>query len=380
MSDIQQEPSQTPPSASPAEPTPPPNPGQRALPTLRTLLPALAVLAVLVLAWQLLDTRYALHALHEDVARRFAEVDVSSREARQLARNGQDTVQSLQARLAALDNRVVDAEAQQTALERLYQDFSRSSDDRGLQEVEQAIIIAGQQLQLAGNVPAAINALQSADSKLASMGQARLQPLRRSLAQDIERLKALPLADVNGMALQIESMLGDVESLPLAFEHSPADAAKSASKQAAPRVPRTAKSPAAAASAPLAQSEASGLAEQFKRFGADLWSDFSQLVRVQRLDRPDPVLLAPAQVSYLRENLRLRLLSARLSLLQRNGRMFVTDIQQSRLLLQRYFDTDARQVATLVDSLRQMESARLVVEVPPLSETEAILRRLRLTR
>jgi uroporphyrin-3 C-methyltransferase len=107
-------------------------------------------------------------------------------------------------------------------------------------------------------------------------------------------------------------------------------------------------------------------------------SGFRELVRIERLDRPDPVLLAPTQVNYLRENIRLRLLSARLALLQRDGRVFAEDTQQARLWLERYFDMQDRNVASLVEELRQMESARLVVELPQLTETEAALRRLRL--
>ncbi len=109
-------------------------------------------------------------------------------------------------------------------------------------------------------------------------------------------------------------------------------------------------------------------------------NDFRELVRIERLDKPDAVLLAPTQATYLRENIRLRLLTARLALLQRDGRMFAEDSQQARLWLERYFDTKDRSVASLVEELRQMESARLVVELPQLTETEAALRRLRLAR
>ncbi|MFT3849367.1 MAG: uroporphyrinogen-III C-methyltransferase [Propionivibrio sp.] len=39
------------------------------------------------------------------------------------------------------------------------------------------------------------------------------------------------------------------------------------------------------------------------------------LVRIQRFDREEPALLSPGQAFFLRENLKLRLLNARLALL-----------------------------------------------------------------
>ncbi len=194
---------------------------QRREPRWRVPLAAAVVIAVAFLGWQLLDTRNELRTLQTDVARRMGEGDATNHETRLIARGGQDTAQALQGRVSALETRIVDSESQQSALEKMYQEFSRTRDERGLQEVEQAISIASQQLQLAGNVPAALSALQAADARLASMDQTRLLPLRRSLASDIDRLKALPLADVDGMSLQLETMLGRIDGLPLAFEHNP---------------------------------------------------------------------------------------------------------------------------------------------------------------
>ncbi|MDB5812980.1 MAG: hypothetical protein JWN23_97 [Rhodocyclales bacterium] len=355
----------------------------------RVPLAAVVVIAVAFLGWQLLDTRNELRTLQTDVVRRLAEADAAGTEARLVARGGQDTAQALQGRVASLEARIVDTESQQSALEKLYQEFSRTRDERGLQEVEQAISIASQQLQLAGNVPAALSALQAADARLAGMEQARLLPLRRLLARDIDRLKALPLADVSGMSLQLETMLGRIDGLPLAFEHSPP--MPSASSPLAPKTAATAKisgrgarksaassSASAPAAAPVA--EEPGLSSKLGALATDFINGFRGLVRIERLDKPDTALLAPTQVNYLRENIRLRLLAARLALLQRDGRTFAEDVQQARLLLERFFDTKERTAASLVEELRQMESARLVVELPQLTETEAALRRLRLSR
>ena len=95
-----------------------------------------------------------------------------------------------------------ESQSQQAALEALYRDLAPSRDDIALNEVEQILLIANQQLALAGNVPAALAALQLADGKLARIDRPPLVPLRRALARDVDRLKALPFVDVPAITLQ----------------------------------------------------------------------------------------------------------------------------------------------------------------------------------
>ena len=76
------------------------------------------------------------------------------------------------------------------ALESLYQELSRDRDEWALAEIEQVLLIASQQLQLAGNVKAAMIALQTADSRLQRLDKpqftacaARLRPTWPTCAQ-----------------------------------------------------------------------------------------------------------------------------------------------------------------------------------------------------
>ena len=103
----------------------------------------------------------ALDMLDEVIAtiRRSASADVA-REALTLTRQNQENLQGLQNKLGGLDARFSETQGQQVALEAMYQEFSRTRDDRVLSEVDQAVTIAAQQLQLAGNVHNALAALQ----------------------------------------------------------------------------------------------------------------------------------------------------------------------------------------------------------------------------
>src|SRR5918911_1014816 len=111
-----------------------------------------------------------------------------------------------------LDARLAEWQSQQLALEALYQELSRNRDEWQLAEIEQVLAIASQQLQLARNVRAALLALQLAEARLARADRPQFVPIRRALARDIERLKTLPVLDLPGMSMRIDTLAAQVES------------------------------------------------------------------------------------------------------------------------------------------------------------------------
>jgi len=189
-------------------------------------------------------------------------------------------------------------------------------------------------LQLAGNVPGAILALQAADARLARSAQPQFLGLRQVLNRDLARLRAAPLADLPGMSVGLETVLGNVDRLPLAFEARPRPAREGA-----------------AAPAP----------SWWQRLGTGLWDELKGLVRVQRLDRSEPALLAPEQSAYLRENLKLRLLNARLAMLSRDQWTFRSELKQSEAWLERYFNTQDPGVANALSTVRQLAGTDLMI-------------------
>lgn len=331
---------------------PPPAAGRRRQPWL----PAAAVVVVLGFAWfgwQWWETGREVAALREELARRLADSDTVAKEGRALARAGQESLLALQSQVGALAAQLAEAQGQQAALEQMYQEFGRDRDDRVLAEVEQAVVIATQQLQLAGNVRIALVALQGAEARLAQVDRPQFLALRKQLARDIDRLRALPQADISSLALKLDGAIAAVDTLPFAFERRP----RPQPAQAAPAAPAEARA-------------LSGLA-------AEVWREIRSLVRIERLDRTDPALLAPEQGFFLRENLRLRLLNARLALLQHDTRVFREDVRMARQWVERYFDADARPVQLLDEKLKALGSADLALELPTLSETQAAVDALR---
>lgn len=340
----------------------------------------LALFVVLLLAWQVWQGTERLKTTRQELARRIADSDALQREAQANVKQNREALDALQAKVGALEARLAEMQGQQLALETMYQELSRVRDDRLLAEVEQAVNVAAQQLQLAGNVEAALIALSGAEARLAKSAQPQFLPLRKLIARDIERLKAMPGADVPGIALRLDAILNAVPNLPLAFEQRPAAPAKPKPPARKPRSETPTESPGGQPDAEAPAPEAPTWQNMVLAWFGELWGELRQLVRIERIDRPDPGLLAPREIFFLRENLRLRLLSARLALLARDGRSFQGDLLQADAWLERYFDTSAAAVAEARQSLKSLGRLDVMREPGDLNETLSALRNFKLAR
>jgi uroporphyrin-3 C-methyltransferase/uroporphyrinogen III methyltransferase/synthase len=100
-----------------------------------------------------------------------------------------------------------------------------------------------------------------------------------------------------------------------------------------------------------------------------MWSEVSTLIRVRRVDTPDAIMLAPEEAYFLRENLKLRLLNARMALLSRNEAAFRADLLAAQEALAKYFDTKTRQTQTAQQMLRQLQGSNLSIEMPTLADS-----------
>lgn len=324
------------------------------------------VLMVGIGLWFLAANR--LDRSEREFARRIQEDGVVSRSAQTLARQAQDQAVASAAKLGAIEARVADSQSQQASLEQLYADLARTRDDWALAEVEQILAVASQQLQLAGNVQGAIIALQNADQRVARTERPQFIVLRRAIAKDLDRLKALPAVDLAGNALRLDSIVGMVDSLPLLSDEKPAPRPR-LDAETIDRSARPGEDPSSG--------WVEWLQDQLRFVGAETWQKFGQLVRVREVSEPDALLLAPTQAYFVRENLKLRLLNARLALLARQESTYRADLLHAQEALQKYFDLRSRQTLAALALLRQVQSANTVIEIPTLAESLAAARNVK---
>lgn len=343
-----------PPSSAPPAPDPAPVPAPPAAGARRRR--RLWTAAFLVLLALLVWAHVEVNRVRNDTGRRIATLEQLLIQGKEAAARAEADARAATQKLAVLESQLAEEQGQRASLEQLYADLSRGRDEAVVVEVERLVTAAAQELQLAGNVNAALAALQAADARLARLDNARLLPMRRALARDIERLRAAPSVDVTGMALKLDQLAQGAEAWPLLSDGRPA--AKGA--------PATGSPPPVQAANDL-----------WGRLRAWVAREFGDLVRIREVATPEALLLGPAQQQLVRQQLRLRLLGARQALLARNDRVFRADLAEAEALVTRYFDATAPAVNAALTQLRQLAKAALSVEVPGIAESVAAARQLR---
>lgn len=294
----------------------------------------LALLAFAAIGFLFWSMQNRIQDLELQLARRLGNSDSTSQEARSAMKQMQSAVDDLGTRTAALEARAQESQTQQLALGAMYQELARGQDERLLADIEQTLLLADQQLEMAGNVRAAVLGLDAAEARLARMKKPQFERLRAAISRDSARLKLLPAADVVGINARLDALLQNVDKLKLESDRE--------------TVAKVARPPAASA------------ADWMGRLGGEVWGEVKQLVRIRRLDKPDAALLEPSQIYFLRQNLRLRLLAARLDALQRDEATFHADIAASRQWIEQYFnvkDTLTQSMLKDLDDLSKMSVA-----------------------
>lgn len=329
----------------------PPTPRRR---PLNPWLP-IALLAIAVAIWQGYEARGRLGDLEAQLKTLQTQDGDELAQLRAANQQLREQFEAVHGQLGAIETRVEGFDSQRDALQAMLQEATRSRDEVALLDVEQAITLASQQLQLAGNVPAALLALQVADGRLARLDRPAHLPLRKALAADLQRLGNLPVVDTVGLGLRLEQLVNGIDRLPLAAHGRPENPSKIATQEKAAATP----------------------APWWQLLAGDVWQELRGLVRIQRFDGAAPELLAADQALILRENLKLRLLNARLALMARDQVTYRDELKVAYGWLEKYYAVDDAAVQAALASLRQAASTTIQAEVPALTASLTALSNLR---
>ena len=338
---------------------------------------ALTALAGVGLAWQSLSRQ---QALEQELVRRQDAVQANVSEARAMATQAQELTRDTAAKVALLDAKLAEVALQRGQLEELMQSMSRSRDENVVVDIEASIRVALQQSSITGSAEPLVATLRQADERLLRYKQPRMEGVRRAVARDLDRVKAISVVDVSTLTIKLDEVVRLLDELPL-LASADLEGELGLSRQARPPSAQQLASKSAkpgAIAAPAADAGAIELwwwqARQGWREASQLvWSETKSLLRVTRINHPEAMLLAPEQAFFLRENLKLRLLNARLALLSRQFETAQADLNDTQDLLSRYFDGRSRKVQTAADLLRQVVGQARQVNVPRPDDTLAAL-------
>lgn len=347
------------------------------------LLLALLALAAVVLAWR---TQDRVQTLEQELVRRQTDSAGQATEAHLIAKQARDVAQEAAAKGVLLEERVAESALQRSQLEGLIQSLANSREESLVADIEAGLRVAVQQTAITGSAQPLVAALSSADERLARAEQPRLENVRRAIARDLERIRSVGVADISSLAIKLDEAVRLADDAPLRVIDAPATAATRAalladapvsappSGTSAPPAAASA-SPAAASALPAAASENmwAWLPDSADDWWRSIWQEARGLLRVTRIDRPEAMLLAPEQSFFLRENLKLRLLNARLALQSRQFDTARVDLQAAAEVIDRYFDADARKTALLAELLRSVAAQAGEANLPRPDDTLAAL-------
>ena len=299
---------------------------------------------------------WQLDHIREQLARQTADSGSQAVEARAASKQAEELARETAAKLAVTDAKLAEVALQRSQLEELMQSLSRSRDENLVVDIESALRLAQQQSQLTGSVQPLMAALKSAEQRLAKVAQPRLAPLQRAIGRDIERIKGSAVIDTPGLLIKLDELVRAVDALPLlnAVGVNPAQA------------------PAAKTEEPSSWARAISMT-WWERVLGDIWDDALSLIRVSRIDRPEASLLTPEQSYFVRENMKLRLLNARLGLLARQFDAVQSDLAQATRDLSKYFDTQSRAGQSTLALAREVWTQSRQTELPRIDDTLAAL-------
>ena len=250
-------------------------------------------------------------------------------------------LQSTLAKQAELDaqlNKILQNESDtaQTldGIHRAYAELLKGRVNWLVDEIEVTLNTASQQLLLSGNVPVATAVLENVEQRLNRFEQPELLPIKQAISQDLAALKNRPYLNVSATALRLDRLESAVDSLPLLVD-----------------------------STMNAQNAEPAPTSKAGSFWTRAWDNTSELVKsmveVRKLDNNDAMLIGSEQVFYLRENLRMRLLDARLALLQHNSEVYQNDLAAIEETVKRYFDVQSPNTQTWLKEVGELKSVEI---------------------
>jgi uroporphyrin-III C-methyltransferase len=327
----------------------------------------IAALAVSMLAsfylWRKLTN------MQEHLARQSADATNLSVEARSLAKNAQEVAREASARSSLNETRLSEVALQRTQLDELMQSLTRSRDENLVVDLESALRLAQQQAQLTGSVEPLLSALKTADQRLTRAAQPRLNGVRKALANDADKIKAAAVTDIPSLLVKLDEISRLVEDLPVLNTVT-----------AVARVEKQSVSSKANGAKPIEVTPANKVTDwqsSLLNFWHSNWlivrGELAKLVRVSQIENPDAVLLSPEQTYFLRENLKLKVLNARLGLLGRQIQSTKSDLTTVADDVRKYSDPTSKQAQLLQSAIAQVQAQLGNVAIPALDASLAAL-------
>ena len=340
-----------------------------------------------LMVWRQLDTARL------DAQQRSDAVLVQTKTAGAQAGAAEQLAQALQARMSLAEAKLSELNLQRTQLEELMLSVSRSRDDTLVQDLESSMRFAVQQSNLMGSPNALIATLQAGIERINRSAQPRLNPVLQAMEADLVRLQEVAGTDVPMLVAQLAALPTYIDRLPMRSMAPPplnrtiesagdqsanetnnagsastagALAGNSAAQVVSDTEPSGANSPLVGDNWVInawysARAQAAGF---WQRWSGAAGAYMSSFVRVRNIDNSDTFLLSPERAWVLRENLKLRVLNARLALVGAQHDVASQDLAAVALSVSQYGSPGAVEVQALLEKLQRTQASIQGLQVP----------------
>ena len=222
----------------------------------------------------------------------------------------------------------------------------RRPNDWLLAEADYLVKLAGRKLFLEHDVESATQLMESADQRIAALNDPSLVGLRKAMANDITKLRVVPLVDRDGLVLRLTALQQQVDKLPLANALLPEAAAV----------------------------EKQEVSEDIANWQDNLMTslkDFSEnFITFRTRDGNVIPLLSPQQHFYLKENIKAKLETAIKAVYQEQGEIYTTSLETADKWAMAFFNQDDNSVKEFNKTLSQLSKQDIQVEYPAKLESQ----------
>jgi uroporphyrin-3 C-methyltransferase len=329
------------------------------LPMIIAFVALLAVGSGLVLGYRYwLDMKQTLVSLNDALIKANQEQGRFEQQLQQTRQHFEQQQQAIEAQKQALAQQAEkirqEREASKQQGEQLYRSLAEIQTRMGgkegqwrVAEAEYLLRVANHRLTLMGDPDTALEALKSADERLAATGDPGWSGVRETIAAEITRLSALPKVDKAGISAELTALASGVDRLPLHDD----------GVVQAPRLAQSDTTPDAADSGGF----------QLDSLLQDLWQGFKSMMVVRHHDRPVSAMLPPEQRYFLIQNLRLKLENAKAAMMGRNQTLYSDNLKGAVEWIERYFQVSSAEVSGFRSQLQGLASRQIAAQAPDIS-------------
>lgn len=229
-------------------------------------------------------------------------------------------------------------------------------------ELNEALFLlrqASQRLQLERAPDSPVRLLQLTDQMLAGLATelgspAGLLAVRGQLAKDLSALQSVQAIDLGGRYFALDSLMVQLDALPVAQPPANFEAVQSAPDGAG----------------------ADGLWASFQAAWRSFLAELTGFVRLRKTDAQAEPLLAPEQADNLRANIRLRLQVAQWALLRAEAGVYRSALESAAQWLDRYYPGSPARAALAAD-LSRLADAPVIAELPDIAASHRALEAFR---